>query len=268
MPELPEVETTRRGIAPHLLGRRLAGVVIRNPHLRWRVSPDLAGHLTGAIAREVRRRGKYLLLGFEHGWLIVHLGMSGSLRVTEAAAPARTHDHIDLLLGDGRCLRFHDPRRFGAMIWTPDPYSHPLIKHLGPEPWQVTAEYLWRRARGRRQAVKAFLMDARTVVGVGNIYASEALFLAGIRPRKAAGRVSRAAYARLTGTVVKVIEEAIAAGGTTLRDFVSAEGEPGYFSQRLRVYDREGKPCRRCRTPIRRIVITGRAAYYCPRCQR
>ena len=269
MPELPEVETTRRGIAPYLIGRRLLGAVIRNPRLRWPVAANLNDLLRGQRPVAVDRRGKYLLLRLASGCLVIHLGMSGSLRIARAAEPPRAHDHLDLVIEDGTCLRLHDPRRFGAVIWTTrPPEDHPLIRDLGPEPWSATAEYLWRRARGRRTPVKNYIMDGRTLVGVGNIYASEALFSAGIRPLRAAGRVTRAEYARLAAAIIRVIDRAIAAGGNTLRDFLGADGEPGYFRQRLRVYGRAGRPCRRCRVLVRRVVIAGRATYYCPRCQR
>lgn len=269
MPELPEVETTRRGIAAHVTGRRICAVVVRNPALRWPVPKGLARRLIKRSVRAVRRRGKYLLLDVDgSGSVIVHLGMSGSLRIVRASDAPRRHDHLDIVFEDGRALRLHDPRRFGAVLWSERPEAHRLLRSLGPEPWDASAEYLYRRSRGRRQAVKSFIMDSRTIVGVGNIYASESLFEAGIRPRRAAGRISLEEYKRLGAAIVKVLERSIRLGGTTLRDFVSATGEPGYFRQTLGVYERRGLPCRVCGTAIKRLVMVGRASYYCPRCQR
>ncbi len=267
MPELPEVETTRRGIAAQVIGLRIRAVVVRNPALRWPVPKGLAQRLMGRRVGAVRRRGKYLLLDADGGSVIVHLGMSGSLRIVRASDAPRRHDHLDIVFDDGRALRLHDPRRFGAVLWSERPEAHRLLRGLGPEPWDASAEYLYRRSRGRRQAVKSFIMDSRTLVGVGNIYASESLFEAGIRPRRAAGRVSLAEYARLAVAIVKVLERSIRVGGTTLRNFVSATGEPGYFRQTLSVYEREGQPCRACGAVIKRLVVAGRASYYCPRCQ-
>ena len=271
MPELPEVETTRRGIRSALRGRIVTGLVLRERRLRWPVDAHLETTLAGRRVVDVRRRAKYLLIELEHGTLIAHLGMSGSLRVLPPDAPLLAHDHYDLLLDSGRCLRFNDPRRFGCLVWTEgDPDDHPLLASLGPEPLDVPfdADYLAARARGRRVAIKPFLMDQRVVVGVGNIYASEALFRAGIGPRRAAGRVSRERLERLVAAVRAVLGEAIRQGGTTLRDYVNAEGTPGYFRQKLYVYERAGKPCRRCGTPIRQIVQGQRSTYYCPACQR
>ena len=268
MPELPEVETTRRGIAAHVTGHRIRAVIVRNPSLRWPVPEDLADRLGGQTIRAVRRRGKYLLLDIGSGCVIVHLGMSGSLRIVRSDDAPRRHDHVDIVLTDGHALRLHDPRRFGAVLWSDRPGSHPLLRSLGPEPWEATAEYLYRRSRGRRQAIKSYIMDSRTIVGVGNIYASESLFEAGIRPHRAAGRVSLQDYTRLAAAIVKVLERSIRLGGTTLRDFVSATGEPGYFRQTLQVYERQGQPCRACGTLIKRVVMAGRASYYCPHCQR
>jgi formamidopyrimidine-DNA glycosylase len=271
MPELPEVETTRRGIEPWLVGRRVERLVVREPRLRWRVPRGLPAKLAGARIRSVGRRAKYLLVGTDAGTLILHLGMSGSLRILDAAAPPLAHDHVDLVLDSGRCLRFNDPRRFGCLLFTAgEPARHKLLKGLAVEPLsdEFTGEALWRRARGRRASVKAFVMDSRIVAGVGNIYASEALFRAGIRPGLAAGRVSRARMAALVGAVQDVLTEAIGVGGTSLRDYVDASGMPGYFRQRLFVYERTGKPCRRCGTPIRHFTQGQRSTYWCPRCQR
>jgi len=270
MPELPEVETTRRGIRRALRGRRIAGFELRNHKLRWPVDRSLAKALPGQRVVDVRRRAKYLLIGLEQGTLIAHLGMSGSLRVMPVDSPWLKHDHYQLSLDDGHGLRFNDPRRFGSLHWvTGDPLEHPLLKGLGPEPLErgFSGAYLAGRARKRRVAIKQFLMDQRVVVGVGNIYASEALFRAGIHPRRAAGRVSRERLDRLAAGVRKVLGEAIQQGGTTLRDYVNADGTPGYFRQKLYVYERGGQPCRRCGTPIRKLIQGQRATYFCPACQ-
>lgn len=275
MPELPEVETTLRGIRPHLEGRRIERLVVREARLRQPVAAHTAERLAGARIAALRRRGKYLLADLEHGSLLLHLGMSGSLRITEAHQPPRTHDHLDLCCVDGPCLRFHDPRRFGLFLWLdqgPEEAlaTHPLLARLGPEPLDpgFTGEHLHRLAQGRRVAVKAFIMDSRVVVGVGNIYANESLFLAGIHPARAAGRISRARYERLAETIRAVLGAAIAQGGTTLRDFLRDDGQPGYFSQSLRVYGRGGAPCPSCGEPLREQRIGQRSSVYCPRCQR
>jgi formamidopyrimidine-DNA glycosylase len=271
VPELPEVETTRRGIAPLVRGRRVISVDVREPRLRWPVPPALARDLPGQPLGSVSRRAKFLLLESPAGHLILHLGMSGSLRVVSHALPPEKHDHLDVVMDDGRCLRFRDPRRFGAALWTSeDPLRHPLLKNLGPEPLDdaFDAEWLHHRSRGRRVAVKSFLMNSQVVAGVGNIYASEALFLAGIHPARAAGHISLERYHRLVDAVRKVLEDAIAAGGTTLRDFVDSAGNPGYFSQRLRVYGRQDEACEQCGASVRSRVIGQRSTFYCPRCQR
>jgi formamidopyrimidine-DNA glycosylase len=270
MPELPEVETTRRGIEPSLVGRRIKRAVIRNRQLRWPVSSALQSQLRGSKVLAVDRRGKYLLIRTDAGTLILHLGMSGSLRVLDATAAPRAHDHIDLVLDSGHCLRFNDPRRFGCLLFTSrNPDRHRLLAGLAPEPWSLrfTGKMLWMRARGRRISIKAFIMDSRNVVGVGNIYASEALFRAGIRPSLAAGRVSRARMAALVVAIRQVLTEAIGVGGTTLRDYVDPSGMPGYFRQNLFVYERRGQPCRKCRTSIRQFTQGQRSTYWCPKCQ-
>jgi formamidopyrimidine-DNA glycosylase len=270
MPELPEVETTRRGIRPALVGRTIRAFDLREARLRWPVEPQLAREVAGQRVLDVHRRAKYLLIELERGTLIAHLGMSGSLRVMPAGSPRLLHDHYDLVLDSGQCLRFNDPRRFGSLHWcTGDPHAHALLAALGPEPLEppFDAAYLARRARGRRAAVKLFLMDQRIVVGVGNIYASEALFRAGVRPRRAAGRIKAAEWARIVEAVRAVLSEAIRQGGTTLRDYVNADGAPGYFRQELYVYERTGAPCRRCGTPIRHLVQGQRSTYFCPSCQ-
>lgn len=269
MPELPEVEVTCRGIAPHLVGRTIAAVTVRNPHLRWPI-PDAVRSLAGRVVREVRRRGKYLLLDCGEGHLILHLGMSGSLRLVAAGTPPSKHDHFDLAVGK-KLLRLRDPRRFGAVLWTSQaPEEHPLIRHLGIEPLSRSLDgpRLHALTRGRRAAIKQFLMDGRRVVGVGNIYASESLFLAAIHPRTSAGRLSAPRSKRLAGAIKTTLRAAIRAGGSSLRDFVGSDGARGYFQQRAWVYDREGQDCRRCGAKIRRVVQGQRATFYCPGCQR
>lgn len=269
MPELPEVETTRRGIEPHAVGRVVTDVIVRESRLRWPVDPIISSALRNQPITAARRRAKYLLLDTAAGTLMVHLGMSGSLRIMPADAPALYHDHIDVVLDNGRCLRYNDPRRFGSFHWlTSD--DHPLLSHLGPEPLgeEFDGDYLYRRSRGRKTAVKQFLMDGKIVVGVGNIYANEALFLAGIRPDRAAGRVSSERYSRLAKEVKAILAGAIEQGGTTLRDFVGGDGKPGYFAQQLRVYGRGGKACRACTSTLKEIRQNNRASVYCPQCQR
>ncbi|MHB1187268.1 bifunctional DNA-formamidopyrimidine glycosylase/DNA-(apurinic or apyrimidinic site) lyase [Thiobacillus sp.] len=270
MPELPEVETTRQGLLPRLQGRTLRRIVVRNPHLRWPVPDDLEARLTGLPLQALDRRGKYLLFGFGTGTQIVHLGMSGSLRFAGPGEPAALHDHIDWLFDDGTTLRLRDPRRFGAVLWTDDVAQHPLLAHLGPEPLTsgFDASYLHAQCQRRTAAIKQVVMDAQVVVGVGNIYASESLFHAGIRPATAARRLSRPACARLVEAIKRVLAAAIAAGGSSLRDYVASDGELGYFQLQTRVYDREGLPCKICNTPIRRIVQGQRASFFCPACQR
>lgn len=280
MPELPEVETVRRGLLPHVTGRTIERVVVRDRRLRWPIIRGFERKLAGRAIRAIDRRGKYLLLQLDGGnpanaggtdKVILHLGMSGRISLVEPARPVRKHDHLDLVLSGGLVLRFNDARRFGAALWWPASQPrHALLEHMGPEPFDAAfdAAYLAALARGRTAPVKNFLMDGRVVVGVGNIYASEALFRAGIRPARAAGRVTRGEYARLVRAVRAVLEDAIAAGGTTFRDFRDSNGEPGYFVQKLFVYDRGGRPCRKCRAPIRRAVIGQRSSYFCPRCQK
>jgi formamidopyrimidine-DNA glycosylase len=271
LPELPEVETTRRGIRSALRGRRVTGFVLRNHQLRWPVDRALLEVLPGQRVRDVHRRAKYLLIELERGTLIAHLGMSGSLRVLPADTPWLKHDHYELRFDKGGGLRFNDPRRCGSLHWvTGDPLEHPLLAGLGPEPLGkgFDGAYLAGRARGRKVAIKQFLMDQRIVVGVGNIYASEALFRAGIHPRRAAGKVSAERFERLAAGVRQVLGEAIRQGGTTLRDYVSADGTPGYFRQKLFVYERDGQPCRRCGTPVRKLAQGQRSTYFCPSCQK
>lgn len=270
MPELPEVETTRRGLAPHLLGRTVVGLDVRQPRLRWPLPAELRQTLPGQRILDVERRAKYLLVHTEPGSALLHLGMSGSLRVLPASTPVGTHDHVDWRLDSGQVLRFTDPRRFGSQLWQPRGQTHPLLAGLGPEPLSddFDGDLLWARSRGRKAAVKLLLMDQAVVVGVGNIYASEALFAAGIHPRRPAGAISRERYARLADEVKRILAYAIRRGGTTLRDFISPDGLPGYFEQELFAYGREGEPCRVCDTSIRAIVLGQRSTFFCPRCQR
>ncbi len=271
MPELPEVETTRAGISAALGRRTVRSVRVHEPRLRQPVPASLAEILTGSRLAAVKRRAKYLLFEFPSGNLLVHLGMSGSLRVVPAATPRLKHDHVELVFGPKHCLRFRDPRRFGLMLWTnKDPHTHPLLARLGPEPLsnEFDGRHLYTLSRDRRAAVKNFIMDGHIVVGVGNIYASEALFRAGIHPARAAGRVSRARYAALVDHIKDVLREAIAAGGTTLRDFVRNDGEPGYFRHNLRVYGREGEACITCGSAIVNRTIGQRSSFFCRQCQR
>ena len=270
MPELPEVETTRRGVEPHCRDRTVEAVVVREPRLRWPVPAELGDVMAGQTVERVERRAKYLLFRTPAGTLMVHLGMSGSLRVVKPDEPAAFHDHIDLVLSGGIVLRYNDPRRFGSFHWLGQEPGHPLLDHLGPEPLDdvFTGAYLYRRSRGRKGPVKNFLMDGKVVVGVGNIYANEALFLSGIRPDRAAGRVSEARYEALVDNVKLVLTSAIEQGGTTLRDFVGGDGKPGYFAQQLRVYGRTGQPCRVCNTPLREQRLGQRSSVYCVVCQR
>lgn len=271
VPELPEVETTRRGVGPLLEGRRISAVNIRNPNLRQPVLATLPQRLAGLKLHAVERRAKYLLFRFDVGSLIVHLGMSGSLRVVEPRTALKKHDHVEIIFDANYCLRLHDPRRFGLMVWTEEPpEDHALLRHLGPEPFdeQFNGAYLHAGARRRQAAVKNFIMDSRIVVGVGNIYASESLHRAGVHPNRAAGRISCRRYNAIVLAVREVLEEALELGGTTLRDFVHSDGEPGYFRVQLRVYGRAGERCACKDGVIRQLVIGQRSSYYCPRCQR
>ncbi|MES9990557.1 MAG: bifunctional DNA-formamidopyrimidine glycosylase/DNA-(apurinic or apyrimidinic site) lyase [Candidatus Thiodiazotropha sp.] len=271
MPELPEVETTRRGIAPHIEGQRIDRVVIRQPRLRWPIPGTLPQLLKGRKLLSVSRRGKYLLLALHNGTLIMHLGMSGSLRIVNAGTAAQKHDHFDLQFGNGSLLRLRDPRRFGAVLWTDQPeMTHPLLAGLGPEPLGEVfdGDYLHARGKNRRTTIKQLIMDSKTVVGVGNIYACESLFRAAIHPSRPSNRISIQRYRRLAEEIRKVLTEAIAQGGTTLRDFLNEDGKPGYFVQSLRVYGRDGEPCPDCGNPIRSKTIAQRSSFYCPLCQR
>ncbi len=271
MPELPEVETTRRGIFPHLISTKIIDVIVRDRRLRWPVPAKLGAALKGQYVEAIDRRAKYLLFRFQQGCMILHLGMSGSLRLLAADTPVEKHDHIDFVLENHQCLRFRDPRRFGSVHWTKaDPYRHKLLDGLGPEPLneEFNAEYLAGKAAHRKVAIKNFIMNSHVVVGVGNIYASEALFLAGIHPARAAGRISKLRLSRLVSAIKQVLTDAIAAGGTTLRDFTGGDGKPGYFKQELNVYNRTSEPCPSCGAVIRQASLGQRSTFYCPHCQR
>jgi len=271
MPELPEVETTLRGLSPHLSGQRIQQVTIRNPHLRWPITGNLPGILRDQTVQNLHRRAKYLLLECDSGTLILHLGMSGSLRILPSHTPAEKHDHFDMLLANGTLMRLRDPRRFGAVLWHEgDITQHPLLARLGPEPLQddFNAAYLYRATRKRSAAIKQVIMDSHVVVGVGNIYASESLFHAGIRPQLAAAKLSLPRCARLVQTIRDTLSASIAQGGSTLRDFTDSDGKPGYFQQSYMVYGRTGEPCRICGTVIKQIVQGQRSTFYCPACQK
>ena len=269
MPELPEVETSRRGIEPHLVGEKILHAVVRNGRLRWPVSQEIHA-LSDQPVLSVQRRAKYLLLELPHGWIIIHLGMSGSLRVLPEEQPAAKHDHVDLVMSNGKVLRYTDPRRFGAWLWSTDPEGSNVLAHLGPEPLgdAFSGDYLYEKSRGKRTAVKQWLMDNKVVVGVGNIYASESLFTAGILPDHPAMSLSNEEVQRLAATIKAVLLRSIEQGGTTLRDFLQSDGKPGYFAQELQVYGRAGEPCRACGTPIVSGKHGQRSTFWCPNCQR
>jgi formamidopyrimidine-DNA glycosylase len=270
MPELPEVETTRRGIAAHALDAIVADVIVRDRRLRWPVPVELAQMMPGSRILRLERRAKYLLFYTDSGTLITHLGMSGSLRVVTAADKLGKHDHVDIVLTSGKVLRYNDPRRFGCMLWTlDDPMQHQLLCKLGPEPLLdvFDADYLYQRSRGRKSAIKSYIMDSHIVVGVGNIYANEALYMAGIRPDRAAGRVSLERYRELVTAIKQVLSAAVAQGGTTLRDFVGGDGKPGYFRQQLNVYDHAGEPCPGCGRELSEIRLAQRSTVFCRSCQ-
>ena len=270
MPELPEVETACRGIAPHLIGQRVAKVVVRQRQLRWPIPTALIKTLPGQTIRAVQRRAKYILIGTDAGTALLHLGMSGSLRVVPHSTHPAKADHVDIVLANGQCLRLRDPRRFGSLLWTTgDPAQHKLLKNLGPEPLgkDFDGDYLYSASRQRRIAVRDFLMNSQVLAGIGNIYANECLFLAAIRPQRAAGKVSRVGYQDLARAIRATLKKAIRAGGTTLRDFQNADGAPGYFQQTLNVYGRKGKACLRCKTHLRTVKLGQRSAFFCPKCQ-
>jgi len=269
MPELPEVETTRLGILPHIKNCSLCRMEVRTPRLRWPI--ELPAELKGQVVQDVKRRAKYLLIHLETGALILHLGMSGSLKIVKRGSNAGKHDHVDLEFDNGNVLRFNDPRKFGSLHFQKHPVeSHWLLKNLGPEPLSphFNGTYLFERRRNRKIAIKNFIMDAKIVVGVGNIYASEALFRADIRPNRAAGLVSQKKCANLVKAIRQTLQEAIQAGGTTLRDFTNSEGKPGYFGQQLNVYGRDGEPCYHCGTAIKMVKTGQRSSFYCPSCQK
>lgn len=270
MPELPEVETTRRGIEPYLLNRMITRVIIHNGSLRWPV-PLSVKALEGELVSSVKRRGKYLLINAPAGTAIVHLGMSGSLRICDPKDARRKHDHIELLTDSNRCLRFHDPRRFGCFLWqATDEPVHSLLAKLGPEPLSnaFSPDHMFKATRKRQVAIKNLIMNSRIVVGVGNIYASESLFMAGIRPSRAAKNITKKESAKMVEAIKLVLQRSINQGGTTLRDFVNSDGNPGYFAQSLHVYGREGETCRVCKSLIAQKVMAQRSTFYCPHCQR
>ena len=270
MPELPEVETIRLGISHHITGQVIKDVVIRNINLRWPISATLKKDLINCKFQKIDRRGKYLLCYTNHGCMMLHLGMSGSLRIVSPDIKPGKHDHLDIIFASGKILRLRDPRRFGSVIWTKkDPLQHKLIKHLGPEPLSedFNGEWLYGRSRKRTQAIKNFIMDSHHVVGVGNIYASESLFLAGINPKRKAGNVSPERYELLASTIKKILKQSIKRGGTTLRDFVNGDGKPGYFQQQLNVYGRSDQPCKQCNSIIKEIKLGQRSSFYCANCQ-
>jgi len=270
VPELPEVETTRRGIEPHVVGRRITALRVHDRRLRWPVDLGMVPTVTGRTIRRAGRRAKYLLLETEAGTLILHLGMSGSLRVLPMITPRIAHDHVDIELDSGVTLRFNDPRRFGSLLFTADdPAKHPLLKKLAPEPLEpeFDGEYLWKITRRRSVAIKQLIMNSQLVVGVGNIYASEALFRARIRPRRQARKLTRPECGKLARAIKATLAMAVKVGGTTLRDYVGADGNPGYFRQKLYVYERAGQPCRVCGKPIRQFTQGQRSTYWCSTCQ-
>lgn len=269
MPELPEVETTLRGLTPYLLGQSIVEVTIRNAHLRWPIPAELPELLRGKTVQTMTRRAKYLLFKFEHGTLLIHLGMSGSLRLLTEYQPADKHDHFELLLQNGNRMRLRDPRRFGSVLWQVEGATHPLLSRLGAEPLQATftAEQLYQAAQRCRRAIKILLMENKVVVGVGNIYANEALFRSGIAPFCPANQLGVAQCEKLVREIKNTLTEAIAQGGSSLRDYVNSDGKQGYFQQNYSVYGREGQPCRRCATPIKMLRQGQRASFYCPHCQ-
>lgn len=288
MPELPEVETTRRGIEPHLVDQKIRDCVIRQPQLRWPIPDDLPELIKGEKVLAVKRRAKYVLIKLAKGCVVIHLGMSGSLRLVKASEATQKHDHVDIVLSSGQLLRYHDPRRFGAILWLEGEgatehklgsMASKLLVHLGPEPIETPeldydseivfdGAYLYERSRGKTSSVKTFIMDSHVVVGVGNIYANEALFMAGISPKRQAGKVSKARYEKLVEAIKFVLMRSVTQGGTTLRDFVGGDGKPGYFQQQLQVYGRGGESCRACETILTEVRIGQRSTVFCKQCQR
>ena len=271
MPELPEVETTRRGIEPHIENKKVSKVILRRETLRWPITPALSKDLPGETIKSVSRRGKYLLLATQKGCLLIHLGMSGSLRIVESSRAAAKHDHVDVVFANNKVLRYTDPRRFGCILWETEPIeAHPLLASLGPEPLEDNfhTDYLFKKSRRRNIAVKTFIMDSKVVVGVGNIYANESLFLAGISPKRSAGKISKPRYEKLVECIQQVLQRAIDVGGTTLKDFTGSDGEPGYFAQSLHVYGRGGEPCHGCNSTLKEIRQGQRSTVYCSQCQK
>ena len=271
MPELPEVETTRRGIAPHIENNTISAIIVRNRNMRWPIPKGLNSKLKNQKIISVTRRAKYLLIKTDVGTLILHLGMSGSLRILPTTEAVEKHDHFELQFNDGICLRLRDPRRFGAVLWTKeDPLDHKLLINLGPEPLnkEFNAVLLFQKSRKRKTSIKQFIMDAKIVVGVGNIYASEALFLAGINPNRLAGKITKKHSLDLTRAIKKILTQAIKQGGTTLKDFTASDGKPGYFQQKLKVYGRKNEPCLSCNKPIKQITLGQRSTFYCTHCQK
>jgi len=271
MPELPEVETTLNGLKPYIEQQVIANVIVRHLNLRWPIPADLKKHIINQKIIGAERRGKYILLKTKVGTIIIHLGMSGSLRILTSGVPPKKHDHVDLEFSNNKVLRLTDPRRFGAFLWTSDdPLNHPLLKNLGPEPLNrvFTGKYLWERAQGRKVAIKSFIMDSKIVVGVGNIYATEALFNAGIHPALAAGKLSQTQYETLVHAIKAILRFAIKQGGTTLKDFLQSDGKPGYFKLHLKAYGRNGLPCLNCKKTLKEIKLGQRSSVYCPICQK
>jgi len=270
MPELPEVETTKRGLESHIVGRQVLSVGIHQKQLRWEIPSHLPATIKGEFIKKISRRAKYILIKFNNGTLVMHLGMSGSVSVVPSIEALKKHHHFELVLDNATSMRFHDPRRFGSILWQKNNEQLNLFKNLGPEPLssEFDDEILYLSSRGRKKNIKTFIMDSNIVVGVGNIYASESLFQAGISPKRAAGKTSKKRYQALTQCIKIILSEAIKNGGTTLNDFSNIDGKPGYFSQVLSVYGRNGKPCNRCDGTIKRIVQNQRASYYCPKCQK
>jgi formamidopyrimidine-DNA glycosylase len=270
MPELPEVETSRRGIEPHILNKKVKQVIIRQKQLRWPITPTLKNQLINQHILSVKRRGKYILLGSPTGTVIIHLGMSGSLRILNKSDSAEKHDHFDIVFNNNKVLRLRDPRRFGCVLWTrQDPLKHKLLKNLGPEPLSddFTAEYLHAISRSRKVSIKTFLMNSHVVVGVGNIYANESLFSAGINPKRTASKVSLKRYQTLVPAIKKILQQSIEQGGTTLKDFINEEGKPGYFQQILAVYGRTNEPCIQCGESVKQFTQSQRSTFYCSHCQ-
>lgn len=270
MPELPEVETTRRGIKPYIDQQTVKEIIVRQPKLRWPVPAEIE-QMEGQLVESVTRRGKYILLETATGTALIHLGMSGSLRIVDAGAEVEKHDHVDIVIETGKAIRLRDPRRFGAFLWTTqNPLKHKLIRSLGPEPLtdDFNVDYLYQASRGRTMSIKQFIMNGHIVVGVGNIYACESLFMAGISPKWAAGKVSKKRYQKFVEEIKTVLANAIKQGGTTLKDFVQVEGSPGYFKQELNTYGRAGESCFICQSTIKQITQGQRSTFYCAKCQR